>query len=592
MKSNAPALAAFLLATATLWCTGARAAVSYVQGVAATFAGPEILATVPFPSSQEGGDLNVVFFAWADTTANVVSVTDTSGNLYLRAHSIARKGVATQVVYYTSDIVRAGAGRNTITVRFSASVEKLNIRIAEYHGIDTARPLEVADGADGESAIVSSDWTAISRADVLLVASAYTAQGILGPGAGYTQRLIRPDSSILEDNFLEAAGIYRATALQVSAGWYLVQLVAFRAAHAASVTPPYPQSQLIAGMKWDFSTVLSHRKAIGSDIWPTTWAADGNIYAAWGDGGGFDGTERSKATGRTSLGFARIRGVPEVAEPDSFGGRNVWGQAPGFAEFQATFGGKVVDVISVDGVLYAQGGLWTGANCSCPDPTLRSEDNPTQRTLAWSADLGKNWQVAPWVSATDLGSSLQFGQDYAGAFDPAHVYFYYQRDVKTDPTHIYLRRVRRDALTENPATFGHFEYFAGTDEAAASRWSTAEAEATAVFFDPNTPGGVFAGPSVVYDAPLGRYLLAAWHGVATGQVGFFEGRTPWGPWTTVAYYENWGGFNETAGEATGLNLPAKWISADGRTLWAVFSGINNGAANEFDSLNVAKVILQ
>jgi hypothetical protein len=586
------ALTAFLIATAGLWCTQAAATISYVQGAAAASAGPDLMATLPFPSSQERGDLNVIFVSWADTAADVVSVTDTGGNLYLRAHSTTRERVATQVVYYASDIARAHAGLNIITVRFSASVERLNIRIAEYHGIDAGRPLDTANGAEGESALVSTDWTAISDPDVLLVASAYTAQQILGPGPAYTQRLIESNSSILEDNSVETAGVYRATALQVSPGWYLIDLIAFRAAHAASATPPYPGSHMIAGMTWDFSTVPSHRKAVGSDIWPTTWAADGEIYAAWGDGGGFDGTEHSKLTGRTSLGFARIHGAPEAAEPDSFGGRNVWGQAPAFAESQATFGGKVVDVISVDGILYAQGGLWTAANCSCPDPTLKSEDNPTQRTLAWSADFGKHWQIAPWVSAADLGSSLQFGQDYAGAFDPSHVYFYFQRDVKTDPTHIYLRRVRRDELTESPTATGHFEYFVGIDEKADSQWATTEADAVAVFYDPNTPGGVFAGPSVVYDAPLGRYLLAAWHGIATGEVGFFEGRTPWGPWRTLAYYEDWGGFNETAGEATGLNFPAKWISSDGRTLWAVFSGINNGATNEFDSLNVVRVILR
>jgi hypothetical protein len=104
----------------------------------------------------------------------------------------------------------------------------------------------------------------------------------------------------------------------------------------------------------------------------------------------------------------------------------------------------------------------------------------------------------------------------------------------------------------------------------------------------NTEPGTFAVASVVYDAPLGRYLLAAWHGLATGQIGFFEGPAPWGPWATVAYYEDWEGLNETAGEATGLSVPTKWISPDGRTLWAVFSGVNNGADNEFDSLNLVR----
>ena len=99
--------------------------------------------------------------------------------------------------------------------------------------------------------------------------------------------------------------------------------------------------------------------------------------------------------------------------------------------------------------------------------------------------------------------------------------------------------------------------------------------------------GTFAAPSVVYDFALGRYLLVTFHGSSTGQIGLFESAAPWGPWSTVAYYDDWGGLNEWAGEGNGLTLPAKWISDDGRTLWAVFSGVANG----FDSFNVARAVL-
>jgi hypothetical protein len=358
-------------------------------------------------------------------------------------------------------------------------------------------------------------------------------------------------------------------------------------------TAPYPPSQVITGITWDLSTVLSLRKALGSDIWPLTWASDGNLYGAWGDGGGFDGTEDSKATGRTSLGFARVTGTPAVGDPASFAGRNVWGQAPAFAENQATFGGKVDDLISVGGVLYGQGGLWTTANCNCSDPTIKSGDNPTQFTLTWSSDLGKTWQIAPWTSSTQSGSSLQFGPDYRGAFDPAHVYYYFQQDINVDPTHVYLRRVLTSQLTADPATPRHFEYFTALDASGSPLWSTAEANAAPVFTDPNIAPGVSVGPSVVYDAALGRYWATEFHGNSTGQLGFFEGPTPWGPWATVAYYDDWGGFNATAGVGNGMIFPSKWISSDGKTLWAVFSGADNGpnGPNDFDSFNVAKVVL-
>jgi hypothetical protein len=354
-----------------------------------------------------------------------------------------------------------------------------------------------------------------------------------------------------------------------------------------AATPPYPQSKVITSLSWDLSTVTGLRKASGSDIWAMTWGADGNLYGAWGDGGGFDGTQDSKATGRTSLGIAVITGTPAVGNPASYTGKNVWGQAPKFAESQATFGGKVSELFTVDGVIYGEGALWTTANCACSDPTSKSGSNQNDHTLIWSSDLGKNWTVAPWKSSGGLGSFLQFGENYQGAFDPTHLYFYYVRDVNADPSHSYLRRMLKSLVTADPATPGHFEYFTGTDSNGTALWTTTEGNAHPVFTDTNSPAGAGTSMGAVYDAPLGRYVVIAGHGDGTGQVGIFEGPNPWGPWATVAYYDDWGQFNESAGPGNGMQFPAKWISPDGTTLWAVFSGIN-----AFDSFNVAKATLQ
>jgi len=355
---------------------------------------------------------------------------------------------------------------------------------------------------------------------------------------------------------------------------------------AIASTPPYPNSKVITGITWDLSTVTSMRKAAGSDIWAMTWGSDGNLYGAWGDGGGFDGTQVSKATGRASLGFARITGTPVAGNSGSYTGKNVWGQAPNFAENQATFGGKVSDLFSVNGVLYAQGGFWTSANCGCSDPTIKSGSNPADNSLAWSADLGKTWTLAPWKAPKRFGATIQFGQNYKGAFDPSHLYFYYLRDANTDPSHAYLRRMLVSVVTADPSTPGHYEYFTGTDSNGAPIWSTTEANARPVFTDPNTPAGAGTYVGAVWNAPLGRYIAIEGHGDGTGQVGIFESQKPWGPWATVAYYDDWGGFNETAGPGNGMQFPGKWISSDGKTLWAVFSGINT-----FDSFNVAKAVL-
>src|SRR5262249_41625744 len=70
----------------------------------------------------------------------------------------------------------------------------------------------------------------------------------------------------------------------------------------------------------------------------------------------------------------------------------------------------------------------------------------------------------------------------------------------------------------------------------------------------------------VYDAGLGRYLLALSFGHGKGW-GIFDAPSPWGPWTSAFITGDWG-----LGDTHGYRLPSKWISADGKTIWMVFSG--------------------
>jgi len=344
---------------------------------------------------------------------------------------------------------------------------------------------------------------------------------------------------------------------------------------------PYPQSRYLTGVVWDFSTVPSLRRAHGSDLWPCTWAADSNLYCAFGDGGGFDGDDDH--VGRVSLGFARIEGTPTPADPGGFTGRNVWGDAPRYAENEATFGGKVWTMICVDGTLYAYGHLWTDENTA--DPVHRGGEGPLS-TLLWSSDLGSSWQLAPWTSR-ELGSFLNFGPDDRGSPD-AHVYIYYSRP--DDHSHVYLKRVSRTHLRDDPSTSDAYEYLTGVNwRGRPRRWSTKETDARPVFSDPKG-----TDLTVVYDAPLGRYLATVAHNpggrlatASPGQVGLFEAPEPWGPWSTIGYYDDWGNLGpESRGDFLGLVLPTKWISDDGRTLWAIFSG-----PGQYDSFNLVRATL-
>jgi hypothetical protein len=333
--------------------------------------------------------------------------------------------------------------------------------------------------------------------------------------------------------------------------------------------PPYPPSRVIERIDWDFAHRV--RLAPGSDLWPLTWAADDNLYTAWGDGGGFGGTN---AEGRVSLGFARLTGMAE-----GFEGTNVWGGKNG--EHPATFGGKVGALLSVGGTLYAVGGVWPG------EAGLKTWSCPKEARLLWSADLGKTWQVGDWsyadAKAPAFGpvSFLNFGKDYAGARDDfVYVYFttawWEWAPRRRPPTETYLARVPRDRLRDRMA----YEFYQRAGRDGGPRWTSALKERQAVFADPN--GRRLS--KVVYHPVLKRYLATV-AGAQVGQFALFDAPEPWGPWTSVAYEDDWGGLGTT--EALEYDLPTKWLSTDGRELWCVFS-----STGTLDSFNLVKGTLR
>lgn len=322
---------------------------------------------------------------------------------------------------------------------------------------------------------------------------------------------------------------------------------------------PYPPSPVIKSVSWDFANLV--RLAPGSDLWPMTWGPDNNLYTSWGDGGGFGGTNR---LGRVSLGFARIEGLPP-----EFKVINVWG---GYhARNPATFGGKSLGMLSLDGVLYA----WLNTQ----------SDNPPSIKLIWSSDFGMTWQHTPWELRSDEfapSTILNFGKNYVDARDD-FVYVYGGPWGYT--ANVYLARVPKGQIT----SWAAYEFFKGFQEHREHRtpdWTSDISERTPVFTDLNL-ANEFNGArkaSVVYNSGIERYLMTVPHG-GPGKLGIFDAPEPWGPWTTVAYYDNWGGFG-TKGEALAYIFPTKWMSPDGKTMWTVFS-----ATGVLDSFNLVKATL-
>lgn len=308
-------------------------------------------------------------------------------------------------------------------------------------------------------------------------------------------------------------------------------------AFAPQSHPPYPPSQVIRRIEWAPADTIV-RQAPGSDNWPMTWADDDALYTAYGDGNGFAPLVPDKL----SLGFAKIAGSPADFSAENI--RTASGEQLG----DGRHGKKASGILMVDGVLY----LW-----------VRNAGNSQ---LAWSADHAKTWTWSDWKFTESFGapSFLNFGRNYQNARD-GYVYVY-----STDAGTAYVRadrlvlaRVPKDRIRERAA----YEFFVRLDEHGAPVWSPNIGDRGGVF---TNPGAVYR-TQVSYHAPSKRYLLnTIGRGNDTrfhGGFGIYDAPNPWGPWTTAFFTDNW-----DVGPGETNSFPTKWMSADGRSAWLVFSG--------------------
>jgi len=324
----------------------------------------------------------------------------------------------------------------------------------------------------------------------------------------------------------------------------------FGAAKAALVGAPYPNSTFITGISFNFSSIQTY--APGSDIWPATWAADNNIYTAWGDGDGFHGTTK------VSWGVGKVAGaITAPTTTDVYYG-------PAGSHL-----GKMRDLMAVNGsTLYG----WNGTQDAAGDCVLMTSTNN-----------GAAWSTSTWhfQGSTEFApcSFVQFGKNYAGARD-GYIYTYGTLPTPTN-TVIYLAR----ALIANMGNRTNYQYCTNIDANNQASWGSIS-NLVPVFQD---LGVGSSGIATVYDAGLGRYLLTENAGDAGG-VDVYEGLEPWGPWKTITYQTNWGNLGG-AGEMTGFTFPSKWMSADGKSLGLFFAPYGSTNNNWNDHLCTMSVTL-
>jgi len=221
---------------------------AFVQTNYATPQSPVSSVSVPFTGAQSAGNLSVVVVGWNDTTAQVVSVTDTKGNAYqLAVGPTTVAGALTQSIHYAKNIAAAAAGANTVKVSFTVAAKYPDIRILEYGGMDSLSPVDVTASATGTTATSSTPPAVTTNASDLLFAANTVATWTTGAGAGWTNRVITsPDGDIAEDRIVSTAGSYSATAPLGGAGPWVMQMVAFKGISSAPPAPPTAPTNLAA----------------------------------------------------------------------------------------------------------------------------------------------------------------------------------------------------------------------------------------------------------------------------------------------------------------------------------------------------------
>jgi len=256
---------------------------SFVQGNSASFQTPQTTVTVPYSAAQTQGNLNIVEINYGySSPSQVQSVTDSAGNNYAQASATSVSGLGAQEIYYAANINSSAAGANTVTVNFSA-VTAADVSVAEYSGVDTSSPLDVAASNQGNSTRADSGSVSPATANDLLIGTALVQPGTsITGGNGYTPAVITtPDVNVLEDQLVIAFGNYSATATLSAAGQWIMQLAAFRTLASSndprisSLSPSAAAAGTIAitGANFGSTQGTSTVTFNGAALAPNSWSA-------------------------------------------------------------------------------------------------------------------------------------------------------------------------------------------------------------------------------------------------------------------------------------------------------------------------------
>jgi hypothetical protein len=284
------------------------------------------------------------------------------------------------------------------------------------------------------------------------------------------------------------------------------------------------------------------------DLWPSAWSNDDRVYTLNGDGKGFGSTAYDIVSNVITGGDPYNRNI--VGSYLTSNVSQVWSGSG--------YNRKPTGVISIGGVLYA----------AVQDLSFDFNSAPAA-TIVKSTDKGVTWT---WASTPMFSGGVfttiwfaDYGKDSVHAPADGYIYAYGLDNNWRAQINVYLARVQKTSIM----TRSKWEFYTG-DLSGNASWSTDISKRKPVLHQSEPKNKVGQG-GTVYNAPKARYIMSTWGGFAN-MTNLFESANPWGPFRQFLAYD--AGPTDGNGKwpahrngGYGQNIPSKYISADGNTMW-------------------------
>lgn len=308
-----------------------------------------------------------------------------------------------------------------------------------------------------------------------------------------------------------------------------------------------------SALQLDVADAPTVKGGADGDLWPNCWGADGQLYAAYGDGKGFGGSG-------TDIGVTRISGTPRT-------GRHGTNLAQG---------DQLGQVWSGSGYTRKPTGMaCVGTKKYLAVEDLSSDFNQAPAATIASSTDGVHWS---WDSKKPMFSGgvfttvmfLDYGKGYRNARS-GYVYAFgldgnwrdSYSDVVPDPTELFLARVPRAQVQDR----AKWEFYQGISHGRPT-WTRQIGKKEPVLTDTRrSPLGnsVISQGGLVYVPAQHRYIYTSW---TENTFEFYASKQPWGPWKHTNSVD-FGPYPWTTKKfgGYGLSLPSKFIAKDGKSAW-------------------------